>query len=135
MSNAVIRLQITRSHLLPHLRRRSQQSLRSFTMSVRHSSPSHVSILVTVSSVLLAALALFLTAKPAIVFQDSKKDGGILNWVAPEDKSGEFKRQQSQFRNWIGKDGEFPAEKGRYHLYVSYACPWGEFLFSRSPLF
>ncbi|KAK4213796.1 glutathione S-transferase [Rhypophila decipiens] len=54
---------------------------------------------------------------------DDKK---ITNWVHPNDKSGEFKRQQSSFRNWISnKDGaEFPAEKGRYHLYVSYACPW-----------
>ncbi|KAM3424515.1 hypothetical protein BST61_g6518 [Cercospora zeina] len=42
------------------------------------------------------------------------------------DKSGEFKRQTSSFRNWVSKDpdAEFPAEKGRYHLYVSYACPW-----------
>jgi len=49
-----------------------------------------------------------------------------LNWVAPGDKSGEFKRQTSVFRNFIeNKPGaEYPAEKGRYHLYVSYACPW-----------
>jgi glutathionyl-hydroquinone reductase len=40
--------------------------------------------------------------------------------------SGEFKRQASVFRNWVKADGssEFPAEKDRYHLYVSYACPW-----------
>lgn len=46
--------------------------------------------------------------------------------VKPGDKSGEFKRQTSVFRNWIqNKPGaEFPPEKGRYHLYVSYACPW-----------
>ncbi|RAL65781.1 hypothetical protein DID88_005446 [Monilinia fructigena] len=48
----------------------------------------------------------------------------ITNWVAPDDKTGEFKRGQSQFRNFIKKGGEFPPEKGRYHLYVSYACPW-----------
>ncbi|KAF2871756.1 glutathione S-transferase Gst3 [Massariosphaeria phaeospora] len=54
-----------------------------------------------------------------------KKDD-ILNWVAPNDKSGEFKRQVSSFRNWIeNKPGaKFPPEKDRYHLYVSYACPW-----------
>lgn len=48
----------------------------------------------------------------------------ITNWA---DKSGEFKRGQSQFRNHISKKpgAEFPPEKGRYHLYVSYACPWG----------
>lgn len=52
--------------------------------------------------------------------------GKILNWVDPKDKSGEFKRQTSVFRNFISnKPGaEFPPEKGRYHLYVSYACPW-----------
>jgi len=48
----------------------------------------------------------------------------ITDWVAPNDKSGEFKRKQSQFRNFITKGGEFPPEAGRYHLFVSYACPW-----------
>ncbi|MCH9769926.1 MAG: glutathione S-transferase family protein, partial [Gammaproteobacteria bacterium] len=41
---------------------------------------------------------------------------------------GEFKRPDTSFRNWITKDGSaeggFKAEKGRYHLYVAYACPW-----------
>ena len=31
--------------------------------------------------------------------------------------SGEYKRKESKFRNWITADGEFPAEAGRYHLY------------------
>lgn len=52
-------------------------------------------------------------------------EGKITNWVAAGDKSGEFKRGQSQFRNFIKKGGEFPPEVERYHLYVSYACPWG----------
>ncbi|KAI9821662.1 MAG: S-glutathionyl-(chloro)hydroquinone reductase [Pycnora praestabilis] len=53
--------------------------------------------------------------------------GKITDFVDPNDKSGEFKRGQSQFRNHISKKpgAEFPPEKGRYHLYVSYACPWG----------
>lgn len=52
----------------------------------------------------------------------------ITDWVNPNDKSGEFKRQQSVFRNFISREpgAQFPPEKGRYHLYVSYACPWGE---------
>jgi len=45
---------------------------------------------------------------------------------------GEFIRSESSFRNWVTKDGNagpggeagFAAEPGRYHLYVSYACPW-----------
>ena len=41
-------------------------------------------------------------------------------------KNGEFKRQNSVFRNSIeNKEGaKHPAVKDRYHLYVSYACPW-----------
>jgi glutathionyl-hydroquinone reductase len=40
--------------------------------------------------------------------------------------SGEFQRQEDAFREWISNDGStpFPAEAGRYHLYVSLACPW-----------
>jgi len=37
---------------------------------------------------------------------------------------GSFKRLASSFRNSIKNDGQFIPEKGRYHLYVSYACPW-----------
>ncbi|KAH0428594.1 glutathione S-transferase [Colletotrichum camelliae] len=50
----------------------------------------------------------------------------ITEWVKSGDKSGEFKRQQSSFRASISREqgAKFPAEKGRYHLYVSYACPW-----------
>ena len=43
-----------------------------------------------------------------------------------ETKSGEFKRQEDAFREWISNDGSTPysTEAGRYHLYVSLACPW-----------
>ncbi len=45
---------------------------------------------------------------------------------------GEFIRSESNFRNWITKDGSagpsgeggFAAEPDRYHLYISHACPW-----------
>jgi len=45
---------------------------------------------------------------------------------------GEFIRADSSFRNWVTPNGDagpsggagFAAEAGRYHLYVSYACPW-----------
>jgi putative glutathione S-transferase len=41
-------------------------------------------------------------------------------------KSGEFQRQPDAFRQWISVDGSttYPAATGRYHLYVSLACPW-----------
>jgi glutathionyl-hydroquinone reductase len=39
---------------------------------------------------------------------------------------GRFIRQQDRFRTWIAADGSsgYPVEPGRYHLYVSLACPW-----------
>jgi putative glutathione S-transferase len=41
-------------------------------------------------------------------------------------ESGEFRRQADAFRNWVTADGRsgYPAAAGRYHLYVSLACPW-----------
>ncbi|VDC04440.1 unnamed protein product [Peniophora sp. CBMAI 1063] len=37
---------------------------------------------------------------------------------------GSLKRPESSFRNFIERGGDFEPEVGRYHLYVSYACPW-----------
>ena len=56
----------------------------------------------------------------------------VDQWYETESNKGEFKRQESLFRNWITPDGApgptgeggFAAEAGRYHLYVSLACPW-----------
>jgi len=53
-------------------------------------------------------------------------------WYDTEKTKGKFVRSKSQFRNWITPDGApgpdgtsgFKAASGRYHLYVSYACPW-----------
>ena len=53
-------------------------------------------------------------------------------WYDTKSTNGHFKRWDSAFRNWVTADGEpgptgdggFNAEAGRYHLYVSYACPW-----------
>jgi putative glutathione S-transferase len=40
--------------------------------------------------------------------------------------TGEFTRQPDAFRKWVTTDGSsgYPAEPNRYHLYVSWACPW-----------
>lgn len=53
-------------------------------------------------------------------------------WYDTESQGGEFVRDTAKFRNWVTADGApgptgeggFRAESGRYHLYVSYACPW-----------
>lgn len=53
-------------------------------------------------------------------------------WYDTSASGGRFERSKAQFRNWITADGAagpsgeggFAAEPGRYHLYVSLACPW-----------
>ena len=47
-------------------------------------------------------------------------------WTKQIQKNGEFVRKDTTFRNHVSQEAssEFPAEGGRYHLYVSYACPW-----------
>ena len=53
-------------------------------------------------------------------------------WYDTDNNQGEFKREAAQLRNWVTADGSagqsgdagFKAEKDRYHLYVSLACPW-----------
>ena len=47
-------------------------------------------------------------------------------WYDTKGNQGKFVRQNSLFRRALeaSKDSEFPAESGRYHLYVSLACPW-----------
>ncbi|KAJ5897023.1 uncharacterized protein N7473_006422 [Penicillium subrubescens] len=46
--------------------------------------------------------------------------------LIPRSENGDFQRPGAQFRDAVSPDpdGRFPAESGRYHLYVSYACPW-----------
>jgi len=53
-------------------------------------------------------------------------------WYDTKESGGRFVRGQSQWRDWVTPDGKpaqgrtrgFKAEPGRYHLYVSLACPW-----------
>ena len=44
--------------------------------------------------------------------------------VITSDKSGAFVRKESHFRHWVSQTENFKPESNRYHLYVSYACPW-----------
>ncbi|MEL6689566.1 MAG: glutathione S-transferase family protein [Pseudomonadota bacterium] len=56
----------------------------------------------------------------------------VDQWYDTKSTGGAFKRTEAKFRNWITADGSagpsgeggFKAEADRYHLYVSYACPW-----------
>ncbi len=50
----------------------------------------------------------------------------VDQWYETGKSGGQFKRQDSRFRASISRapDAQFPAESGRYHLYVSLACPW-----------
>src|SRR5690554_842094 len=53
-------------------------------------------------------------------------------WYDTDTTDGKFEREAARFRNWVTPDGQpgpsgeggFPAQSGRYHLYVCYACPW-----------
>ncbi len=49
-----------------------------------------------------------------------------MSITASEEVKGSFARQEDAFASWVTADGssEFPAAAGRYHLYVSLACPW-----------
>ncbi|MGB0799115.1 MAG: glutathione S-transferase family protein [Planktomarina sp.] len=63
------------------------------------------------------------------LLQDGK---WVDQWYDTKSTGGKFERKAPQFRNWITADGSpgpsgdggFQAEAGRYHLYVSLACPW-----------
>src|SRR6476661_1201125 len=50
----------------------------------------------------------------------------MVQFPKEESASGEFKRQEDAFRDWISPDDStpFPVAANRYHLYVSLACPW-----------
>ena len=56
----------------------------------------------------------------------------VDQWYDTKSTNGRFVRKAPQFRNWVTADGAagpsgkggFKAEPGRYHLYVSLACPW-----------
>jgi glutathionyl-hydroquinone reductase len=48
----------------------------------------------------------------------------VDEWYDTASSGGRFVRQDSRFRSWVGQDGDYPPEAGRYHLYVSWACPW-----------
>lgn len=53
-------------------------------------------------------------------------------WYDTKSSQGKFERESAKLRNWVTADGSagptgkagFKAESGRYHLYVSLACPW-----------
>jgi len=50
----------------------------------------------------------------------------VDQWYDTKNNKGQFVRQDSMFRHTISEDSDsfYPAEAGRYHLYISLACPW-----------
>jgi len=50
----------------------------------------------------------------------------MVQFPEEQTKGGAFKRQEDAFRDWVKRDGStaYKPERGRYHLYVSFACPW-----------
>jgi putative glutathione S-transferase len=48
----------------------------------------------------------------------------VNEWYDTAATGGRFVRQDARFRAWISSGGDFSPEAGRYHLYVSWACPW-----------
>ncbi|MFP4648317.1 MAG: glutathione S-transferase family protein [Halorhodospira sp.] len=51
-------------------------------------------------------------------------DGQWVQETYKRDEAGRFQREESRFRHWVDPEGRFQPEAGRYHLYVSLACPW-----------
>ncbi len=59
-----------------------------------------------------------------IIIRKKSNDHGAI--PAEQLASGQFKRQEDAFRDWVKRDDSTPyrSEADRYHLYVSLACPW-----------
>jgi len=58
----------------------------------------------------------------------SLSSGERVSWEHGIDHKGSWKREERTFRSWISANSNAPfaPESGRYHLYVSYACPWAQ---------
>jgi glutathionyl-hydroquinone reductase len=104
---------------------RIARSVPPCNISVSRAFSSHPSSLLRIASTAYHHRPAVALTLPSTQFRMAS-GSGITSWVKPGDTSGEFKRQTSAFRDSISNepDAKFPAEKGRYHLYVSYACPW-----------
>lgn len=48
----------------------------------------------------------------------------VDQWYDTDSNGGAFKREDAGFREWVVADTRFAPDSGRYHLYVSLACPW-----------
>ncbi|KAI1010937.1 hypothetical protein LB504_002526 [Fusarium proliferatum] len=127
MSMQGIRIRSSRVFNRSSLFRPLQQSIRSIT-SIRASSfkPSLLTQVQPPHQIRMVHRPDTLTALLSLLTELQSSTGKVTDWVKPGDTSGEFKRQVSSFRDWISRDpnAKYPAEAGRYHLYVSYACPW-----------
>jgi hypothetical protein len=108
---------------------RTTALLSQFTRSKAPSRSPHIPrTVVAVRSPYILSLVLAVAIAVGLrQYLQTGNESKITDWVPAHDKTGEFKRGQSAFRNFISRESgaQFPPEKDRYHLYVSYACPWG----------
>jgi hypothetical protein len=61
-----------------------------------------------------------------VVFSLQFRERAMSSRSSNDATDGAFKMKESSFRQFISRQpgAEFPPEKERYHLYISYACPW-----------
>jgi putative glutathione S-transferase len=48
----------------------------------------------------------------------------MMSQMAPSSQGGDYIRPESEFRQWVGQDSQYPAATGRYRLIVGMGCPW-----------
>ncbi|KAK9246099.1 glutathione S-transferase [Lipomyces tetrasporus] len=94
------------------------RSHRPVLSSLYYSSPSRGSQIAYYRIVLISRQLLSGSA-----MSSQQKQGEILKWASTD---GEFRRRPSSYRSFISREpgAQYPPEKGRYHLYISWACPW-----------
>jgi len=68
----------------------------------------------------------YLLKRPSTLLHNMSDNAPKQSWNTSVSKSGEYIRKDSLFRRFVSADGSsgFKAERDRYHLYVSLACPW-----------
>ncbi|KAJ2624346.1 S-glutathionyl-(chloro)hydroquinone reductase [Coemansia sp. RSA 1358] len=106
-------MQAEAASLLTRIASKNSDNSAGTTASISLIKTRYANISLSPPIITIAAMSTITTERPS----------DITKW---QSKNGEYHRQVSSFRSFVEADpnAEFPAEAGRYHLYVSYACPW-----------